>query len=286
LLVKYPEVLSLRSEPVEFSYTEEDVILYALGVGVGTDSLEDEELQFVYEKRLCALPTMSTALLRGSNSLTADAGIDAKMMLHSEQRMIAHRPLPPAGRIRSGSRVFGVSDKGKGKGAAVYMEHSIADANTGILYSTLVLTLFCRGDGGFGGPATSPFPLHELPARPCDAEIALKTAPNQAALYRIAMRDRTPLHIDPEVAAAAGFDKPLLHGLCTYGFACRAVMKACCNNDPAKIRSFDVRFTSPVFPGETLVTRIWKDGSVVSFESSVLERDVTVLKNGRCEIVQ
>jgi acyl dehydratase len=283
--VKYPEILSCRAEPVAFSYTERDAILYALGVGVGTDSLGEAELQFVYEKGLRSLPTLSTILLGGANCL-ADAGINFRLMLHSEQRLRIHHPLPPAARIRSSGRVLGVSDKGKDKGAVVHVEYAIADADSRILYSTVTLTLFCRGDGGCGGQATDPFPIHEMPARPPDAEVSQKTVPNQSALYRIAINDQTALHIEPQAAAAAGFEKPLLHGLCTYGFACRAVMKACCGGDPTRIRSFDARFASPVFPGDTLTTRIWKDGSVVSFETRVTERQVAVLKRGRCEIVE
>lgn len=281
--MKYPEILAARSGPVEFSYGERDTMLYALGVGAGTDVLDDSELSFVYERGLRALPTMSTILLRGAN-VVADAGIDFRMMLHGEQRLQCHAPLPPAGRLKVSSRVLSVADKGKEKGALVYVEHTLTDAERDVLYSTLVFTLFCRGDGGFDGPSAEPFPLHAMPARSADKEVSLRTVPNQAALYRISSGDTNPLHIDPKVAAAVGFEKPLLHGLCTYGYACRAVLKAYCDNDPAKLRSFDARFAAPVFPGDTLVTAMWRDGNVVSFECRVAGRNAVVLKNGRCEI--
>lgn len=282
--MKYPEILSLRSEPSEVSYTRQDAILYALSVGAGLEALDDDDLRFVYEKDLRVLPTFSTTLLGQDGGLLARAGINLRMILHSEQRLVVHNPLPPEGRVLATSRIASVADKGKDKGAVVYTEYAMSDAETGVPYSTVTLTIYCRGDGGFGGPSEDLYEMHPRPERPADSEISFATAPNQAALYRIAIDDATQLHIDPEFARQVGFEKPLLHGLCTYGFACRAVMKAHCDNDPARIRSFDVRFAAPFFPGETLVTRSWKDGNVISFECTTAERGVTVFKNGRCEI--
>lgn len=281
--MRYPEILSLETEPMELSYTRQDAILYALSIGVGLEGLDGDELSFVYEKALRTLPTMATNLLGGGN-LMAEAGVDMRMMVHSEQRLRMHAPLPPEGRIVARSRVAHVADKGKDKGAVVDIEHSIVDAETGTPYASVTLTLFCRGDGGFGGPQESAVPPHQVPGRAPDKEVALPTMPNQAALYRISIGETNPLHIDPEFARQVGFDKPILHGLCTYGVACRAVMQACCGNDPDRIKSLDVRFAAPFYPGETLVTRIWEDGEVVSFECLSAERGVVVFKNGRCEI--
>lgn len=280
----YPEALSLRSAPQELDYTAQDAILYALGVGVGTDGLGTEELTFVYEKALKALPTMATNLLGKGSDLIERAGIDFRMMLHSEQRLRIHRPLAPAGRVTVSGRIASVSDKGKEKGAVVNIEHVIADAATGEPYATVTLGMFCRGDGGCGGGGESAAVPHQVPERPADRETRLTTIANQAALYRISIGETNPLHIDPDFARQVGFDKPILHGLCTYGFACRAVLQEWCGNDPAAIRSFDVRFASPFYPGETLVTRSWRDGNVISFECQSAERGVTVFKNGRCEI--
>jgi acyl dehydratase len=282
--VRYPEVLSLPARSVETAFTRQDVILHALGVGVGLDGLGGDDLRFVYEKELLTLPTMATTLLGGDGGLIAQAGVDVRRMLHSEERLTIHRPLPPEGRVRTTSRIVNVADKGQEKGAVINMEHAITDAETEAPYATVVMTLFCRGDGGYGGPNRDLFPAHTLPDRTPDRETLLPTAPNQAALYRISMRDVAPLHIDPEVAAAAGFERPILHGLCTYAVACRAVMKAHAGGDPARIRSFDARFAAPFYPGETLLTRTWRDGDVVSFECLAAERGVTVFKNGRCEI--
>lgn len=281
--MRYPEILSLETEPMELSYTRQDAILYALSIGAGLEGLDGDELSFVYEKGLRALPTMSTNLLGGGN-LMAEAGVDMRMMVHSEQRLRMHAPLPPEGRVIARSRVAHVADKGKDKGAVVDIEHSIADAETGTPYASVTLTLFCRGDGGFGGPQESAVTPHQVPDRAPDKEVALPTTPNQAALYRISIGETNPLHIDPEFARQVGFEKPILHGLCTYGVACRAVMQACCGNDPDRIKSLDVRFAAPFYPGETLVTRIWEDGEVISFECLSAERGITVFKNGRCEI--
>jgi acyl dehydratase len=282
--VRYPEILSLEAAPQDLVYTAQDAILYALSVGVGTDGLGDGELAFVYEKGLRALPTMATNLLGKDSGLMAQAEVDFRMMLHSEQRLRIHKPLPPEGRVSVRSRIAHVADKGKDKGAVVDVEHAIADAATGAPYATVTLTLFCRGDGGFGGPQESAVEPHQVPPRPADKESTLSTVPNQAALYRISIGETNPLHIDPEFARQVGFEKPILHGLCTYGFACRAVMQDWCGNDPDRIKSFDVRFAAPFFPGETLITRSWRDGEVISFECLSAERGVTVFKNGRCEI--
>jgi acyl dehydratase len=174
-----------------------------------------------------------------------------------------------------------VVDKGVDRGALLNVECTIADASCNELYATIVMTLFCRGDGGFNGPTRSALIPHEVPTRVPDKQVALPTRLDQALIYRLS-GDRNPLHCDPRVARLAGFERPILHGLCTYGIACRAVLQAYCDYDAARIRAFDVRFAAPLYPGETILTRMWKDGSVVSFECSAAERDVTVIRNGRC----
>jgi acyl dehydratase len=282
--MRYPEILTLEAPPSEIAYTRQDAMLYALSVGVGIEALDEDDLRFVYEKDLAVLPTFATNLLGKDGGLLLQAGIDLKLILHSEQRLRMHNPLPPEARVISASRIAHVADKGKDKGAVVNTEYTISDADTGMPYATVILTIYCRGDGGFGGPGEDLFPLHRAPDRPPDTETSQRTLPNQAALYRLSIGETNPLHIDPAFARKLGFERPLLHGLCTYGFAARAVMKAHCGNDPARIKSFDVRFAAPFFPGETLVTRSWRDGDVVFFESSSAERDVTVFKNGHCEL--
>jgi len=278
--MRYPEILSIRPKPSEFVYEARDTMLYALGVGAGAEPLD---LQFVYEKDLKALPTMAVLMAGASGDFISQGGIDYRMIVHGEQRLTIHNPLPVAGRMISDGRCLSVVDKGADKGALVNIECRVSDAATGTLHATTVMTLFCRGDGGFGGPTEGALPLHETPARTHDLEVALPTLPQQAALYRL-LGDSNPLHIDPEMARSVGFPGPILHGLCTYGIACRAIIRSCCDDDPARIERFDVRFSSPVYPGETVTTRIWRDGNDIAFECRVAERDATVIRNGFCRL--
>lgn len=275
----YPEILTIEAEPAEFTYDADYTILYALGLGCGA---EPDELKFVYEKDLQALPTMAVMMGGASGAFIERGGIDYTMIVHGEQRLTLHRPLPPTGRMISEARCLGVVDKGREKGALVNVESTVRD-EAGTLYATTVMTLFCRGDGGFGGPSEGELTLELVPAREPDFEIAIATLPQQAAIYRLS-GDRNPLHIDPEMAKSVGFKGPILHGLCTYGIAGRAIMRACANGNPARIASLDARFSSPVYPGETVTTRIWREGNAVSFECTVAERGVTVIKNGACRL--
>jgi acyl dehydratase len=278
--MKYPEILAIASEPAEFVYDVDDTILYALGLGAGA---RPEELQFVYEKNLRALPTFAVIMGGGSGDLITKGGIDLTRIVHGEQRLTIHKPLPPAGRMLTGWRLLGVVDKGKETGALVLVETAVRDAASGVLHATAVMTMFCRGDGGFGGPTDGGLPLHTVPERAPNLEVTIQTLPQQAALYRL-NGDRNPLHIDPEMATSVGFQGPILHGLCSYGIACRAIMQECCGNDPARIARFDARFSSPVYPGEAITTRIWRDGNQISFECLIAERGVTVMRNGLCEL--
>ena len=278
--MKYPEILSITPEPAEFAYEADTTILYALGLGYGA---EPEDLQFVYEKGLKALPTFAVLMGGGSSDFLTQGGIDFTRIVHGEQRLTIHQPLPSEGRMRTTSRLLGVVDKGKAKGALLLVESTVRAAASGTLHATATSTLFCRGDGGFGGPSDNALPLHAIPERAHDLEITIQTLPQQAALYRL-NGDKNPLHIDPEMATSVGFPGPILHGLCTYGIAARAIMQACCDNDPARVARFDVRFSSPVYPGEAITTRIWQDGNQLSFECLIAARGVTVIRNGLCEL--
>lgn len=279
--IQYPEILSLSSDDFTAHYTDRDTMLYALGVGMGADPMNEKELPFVYENGLKALPTMATVIAWGAGGLAGRMGINYLMVVHGEQKLEIHEPLPTEAPIKAGVRVIGAYDKGKDKGAVIYTETVISRTDTGAKLATLVSSTFARGDGGFGGPSEGAPEPHPTPNRAPDAEVALVTRPDQALIYRLS-GDRNPLHSDPNVARLAGFPRPILHGLCTYGVTCRAVLQTYADYDPSRIKNFDVRFSSPVFPGETIVTRMWRDGNVISFEASVAERNVTVIKNGRC----
>jgi acyl dehydratase len=214
-------------------------------------------------------------------------GIDWVRVVHGEQAITLHRPLPVEAELIGTSRVTGIVDKGAGKGAVLYSERTINDAATGALYATLAMSTFCRGDGGFtkpgGGRGDPSWPVHVIPERAPDLVCDLPTLTQQALLYRL-NGDDNPLHADPAVALAAGFPRPILHGLCTLGIAGHALLRSCCDYDPTHLRSLALRFSAPAFPGETLRTEMWRDGATVSFRTRAVERDVVVLNNGRMEV--
>ena len=273
------KVLNWKFRDIEHTYTEKDTILYALGLGCGSDG-DTDDLRFVYEKGLAALPTMAVVLASPGNWLgSKESTVDYTKVLHGEQYLTLHRPLPPSGTVIGRGRIADLLDKGKEKGAVLYAERTIIDKATGAEVATLTSAAMLRGDGGFGGkPGPQPEP-HKLPESAPTTHVDIKTYPNSALIYRLS-GDYNPLHADPKVAAAGGFKTPILHGLCTYGVAGRAIVKACCGGDPARLKSLQVRFSSPVFPGETIRTEIWTGGNRVSFRARVVERDVVVLNNG------
>jgi acyl dehydratase len=284
MTINYDKLLALKIPEVEHSYTDKDTILYALGVGVGHDPLDPDQLSFVYEKNLKALPTFAAVLgYPGFWARELDTGIDWVKLVNGEQGVTLHRGLAPTGTVIGRTRILEAIDKGAGKGALVYTERSVTDKDSGALIATVTQTSFCRGDGGFGGPPREAPPTHPIPERPPDAVCDLATRPEQALIYRLSA-DRNPLHADPEIAIAAGFPRPILHGLATFGVVGHALLRTVCGYDPARLTAINARFSGPVFPGETLRTEIWREGAVVSFRSRVVERDVLAINNGRAEI--
>jgi acyl dehydratase len=283
MAINYDELMQTRVQGLKASYGDRETMLYALGIGFGRDPLSSAELPFVYENGLVAVPTMATVIGWGASGVMSKSGINYLMVVHGEQRLRLHKPLPSAADVVMDERVVGIWDKGEGKGAILVTERTIRQAQGGELLCTLMSTTFARGDGGFGGPKDGAPAPHMLPERAPDAVHICDTRPDQALLYALS-GDRNPLHRDPQVAKMAGFPRPILHGLCTYGTACRSVLTAMCNYDAASITGFDVRFSSPVFPGETIVTEMWRDGAVISFRAKVKERDVVVLNNGKCTL--
>lgn len=282
--IVYDKLLALKIPDVEASYGPDDAILYALGLGLGQDPMNEQELAFVYEKNLKILPTMPAVVAYpGFWARDLDTGIDWVKLVHGEQSMILHKPLPPNGAIVGRTRVVDVVDKGPGKGALLYSERRLTDKATGDLVATIVQTTFCRGDGGFGGPQRPTPAPHAIPERAPDLVCDLPTRPEAALIYRLSA-DRNPLHADPEIAKAAGYPRPILHGLATFGVAGHAILKSVCGYQPARLKAIAGRFSTPVFPGETIRTEMWHDGPVISFRSRVVERDVVALNNGRAEI--
>jgi acyl dehydratase len=284
MAIDYEKLRALKVPEVEQTYGEKDAILYALGVGFGHDPMDADELAFVYEKGLKLLPTFALTLgYPGFWVRDLDTGIDWVKVVLGEQAMRLHRPLPPTGTVIGCTRVVEVIDKGAGKGALLLSERSILDKASGAPIATLTQTTFCRGDGGFGGPPReSPRP-HVLPEREPDLICDLPTQPEAALIYRLS-GDPNPLHVDPVVAQRAGFPRPILHGLATFGVAAHAVVKTVCGYAPERLSAIAGRFSAPVFPGETIRTEMWRDGAVVSFRARVVGRDVIAINNGCAEV--
>jgi acyl dehydratase len=285
----YDKVRHWPIAPVTQHYTVRDAILYALGIGVATSNpVDPDDLKFIYEEGLVTLPTMAAVLATGPFwMLDPSTGIDWQRVLHGEQMLTLHKPLPAQGTVVGENSVDEIYDKGADKGAVMYLTRKLFDQRTGDLLVTVGSSCFMRGNGGFGGKsegAPKPYPLPV--GRPPELVIDLVTRPEQAAIYRLS-GDYNPLHIDPAVARAGGFERPILHGLCSYGIVGRAVLKLLCNNDPARLRRLDVRFASPVFPGETIRTEVWReDAGRAAFRARVVERDVVILNNGYAEYDQ
>ena len=284
MAIDYDKLLALTIPDAEQAYGPKECILYALGVGLGLDPVNEDELPFVYEKNLKVLPTQGSVLASPGFWLRdLDTGIDWVKLVHGEHSMVLHKELAGSGTLTSKTRVLDIVDKGEGKGAIVYSERTLFDKATGDLVATIVQTTFCRGDGGFGGPPRPQRPVHAIPDRAPDLICELATRPEAALIYRLS-GDPNPLHVDPAVAKAAGFPKPILHGLATFGVAGHAVLKSVCGYKPARLKSIAGRFSAPVYPGETIRTEMWRDDAVVSFRAKVVERDTVAINNGRAEV--
>jgi acyl dehydratase len=284
MTIVYDKLLALEIPDVEQSYGPKDCMLYALGLGLGFDPTNENELAFVYEKNLQVLPTMAVVLgYPGFWVKELDTGIDWVKVVAGEYDLRLYRPLATSGTVRNRTRVVEIVDKGAGKGAVVYSERTIDDKVSGQRIASIVQTTFCRGDGGFGGPPREQRPVHPLPERAPDLTCDLPTRPETALIYRLSA-DPNPLHADPAVAKAAGFPRPILHGLATFGIAGHAILKTVCGYAPSRLAAIAGRFSAPVFPGETIRTEIWRDGPVVSFRARVVERDLVALNNGRAEV--
>jgi acyl dehydratase len=287
----YHRIKSHAFPEVRQTYTDRDTMLYALSLGGGQDPLDPAALPYVYEGvpgGLRVIPTQAVVLGHpGFWVRDPQFGIDWVKLLHGEQRMKVHRALPSAATVVGRSRVTRLIDKGEGKGVIMVVERRIED-EAGSLYATLEQVNFCRGDGGYsrqrgGQPSDAPIDaLSPTPeGRAPDLVDEQQIRPEAALLYRL-LADRNPLHADPEVARQAGFQRPILHGLASYGVACRAVLRQCAGDDPTRLREFELRFSAPVYPGETLRTEIWCDAdNMVRFRARVIERDQVVLSHGR-----
>ena len=283
MTLEYDELMAASVAELDHRYSEVETLLYAQSVGLGRDPVNSRELPFVYEngQALQTLPSMATVLV--PDLIPADLGWDYTQVLHAEQRLTLHRPIPPAAVLTISKRVLDVFDRGPTRGAMILFEAEGRLAKDETALFTIGSTVIARGDGGFGGsPGKGPAP-HRVPRRAPDLSCELKTRLDQALLFRL-NGDRNPLHADPATARAAGFPRPILHGLCTYGIACHAILQTICDYDSTLIAGFDARFSAPVLPGDTIRTDMWQDGNIVSFQCVAVERDSLVVRNGKCTL--
>jgi acyl dehydratase len=280
MAIKREALLAVKLTDVPVSYDEQDAILYALGVGFGRDPADRNELPYVVESLgLQTVPSMATVL--PSDRIVVDSGLDLRQVLHWGESLELFRPLPPAARLLLNQRIAAVYDRGAEFGAEVDIETEIRRAGDEVVVGAVRTRLLARGDGGFGGPQAPSRERRPFPDREPDFVCDLETRPDQALLYRLC-GDFNPLHADPRAAREAGFPKPILHGRCSYGFACHAILKTVCDYDFTLIRSLSARFTAVVYPGDTIRTEMWQDGNAVAFRCRTAAENAVVIDNGLC----
>jgi acyl dehydratase len=270
-------LMSLSIPTRSVSYEAREPMLYALSVGLAADLTAPGELAFVYEPSLRVVPSFANSLAF-DDSWLGQGGIDLARAVHGSLQLTFHAPLPAAGKVDVAATIVGLSDKGEGRGGIVLQETGISD-DTGRALCTSLSSIFVRGAGGFGGSVGRQPESRDLVQRAPDVELDVLTLPNQALLFRL-LGDRNALHADPAVAAAAGFDRPILHGACTYGIACATLLRQFCSLDPAQLAGLEARFAGPLYPGETLRFAFWRDGDGVAFRAKAKQRDAAVLDNG------
>ncbi len=278
-----PSAVGSRGEPTETVWDSKDSLLYAVGVGAGQQPADPTELPFVTENSMeitqRALPTMPVVLCDVTSAFGSIGSFNPAMLVHGEQRVVCHRELPVSGTLASTCEITAIWDKGKG--AVVEVTANATDASSGEPLFDLVMSAYIRGEGGFGGERGPSGSANELPDRAPDHSVTYSTRPEQALVYRLS-GDRNPLHSDPSFAAFAGFDRPILHGLCTYGFAGRALLHQLCDSDPARFGSIDGRFSAPVFPGEDITVEIWRTGDGTAVHRTLGGDGRVVIDAGGC----
>jgi acyl dehydratase len=271
-------------------YGPDDVILYHLGIGAGAAATDAAELEYTFEKHLKVLPSFAVVAASGMTARAkreqggAGGGMgglgsvpglsfNPAMLLHGEQDVEIHRPLPTEAAFTTRGRIAEIYDKGK---AALVIVENIASNEDGPLFTNR-MSLFLRGEGGFGGPS-GPAAGNPRPDREPDGVVETKTLPQQALLYRL-NGDKNPLHADPEFAAGGGFDRPIIHGLCSYGIACKAVVDAALGGDPTRVGRYSARFAGVAFPGETYHTAWWREDGRILLEVTSAERGAPIITN-------
>lgn len=281
--IEVEKLLSFSIPVTRQVLTKQQTAFYALSVGLGSDPLDEHQLRYVdYCRNLKALPSLALVLGHPGFWLAdPHSGVDPRAVVHGEQTLTLHGVLPVEGEVIGKTRIVGLVDKGPGKGALLYTRKEVRAADDDRLLACTASTSFIRNGGGFGGKDTAPWVTHVMPKQEAELYVDLPTRPEQSLYYRM-NGDENPLHVDPNIAVFSGFERPILHGLCTYGIICHALLRGVLGYDASKLQGMALRFSSPVYPGETIRTEIWRDGS---FRAKVLERDVIVVDNGLARFV-
>ena len=275
-MTRYEQIMGVDLPHLRQDYTARDTTLYALGIGAAQDPGDAVERRLVYEDGLVALPSMAVTLAwPGAWFRDSASGLDFTQIVHASERIELDGPLPVAARVSARARVVAIHDKGPGRGSLLVTRREVMDDGTGRRLAMVQSTVFCRGDGGLGGPLIPPPGPHPIPDRAPDRLDEVPTDPRAALIYRLS-GDDNPLHVDPDVARAARFPGPILHGLSTYGHVCRVIMRR--RGFDAHLRVLDCRFVGPVFPGEALRIESWIEGARESFR--VFAADRRVIDNG------
>ena len=280
--ITYEFLMTQRAKDVPHAYTERDCMLYGMAVGMGRDPFDTRELDFVYERRGTLRPVPSQAVTVARHNLIYEIGLDVPKMLHGEQTLTLHRPLPTAAEVLADHHVCEVYDRGAAKGLLIETDTRVRLKDGTPLFDVHNL-YFARGDGGIGSPATFQKTVQPMPERAPDMVRVTQTLPWHALMYRLT-GDRNVIHADPDIARQMGFKGPILHGSGTMGIACREVLAGVCEYDPARMKTFGTRFSSVVYPGDCIETDIWVEHKKIRFRCRVPERNAVVLDHGECEI--
>lgn len=281
MTIRYPEILAHRCAPQVWEWEERDAILYALALGFGDNPLDQRALPFVYEQQLQVVPTFPTVVAWIAEPTFEQLGISPVTALHGEQKIELHSRIRLPIKVTVHGSVVDVFDKGSDRGAIVITRHELADHSNGQALATLTTTCFARAEGGCGGSKHAPPSPHEMPSRLPDTSLDVPTRPDLALLYRLT-GDRNAIHAEPGAALAAGFDRPILHGLCSFGMSCRAILETYADFDADRVASHQARFSSPVVPGQTLRIEMWRDQDVIAFQGRIKETGRLALTGGKC----
>jgi acyl dehydratase len=274
-----PEAVGSEGEPFETTWTSKDALLYAVGIGAGTDELAytTENTNGVEQQ---VFPTFPVVVGWGRGSAMRDIGtFNPALLVHGQQAVTLHKTLPVEGGARMQSRVTNIWDKTKA--AVIVLETTATDLADGQPLFTGMASVFIRGEGGWGGERGPSGPQNVPPEREPDQSVTYQTSPDQALIYRLS-GDHNPLHSDPSFAAMGGFDRPILHGLCTYGFTGRALLHTLCDGDSSRFRHIEGRFAAPVLPGDALTINIWEGADGEALFTTATQDGTVVIDQGLC----